>query len=387
MAIIRINNHDKPYTIISNHALQDPRLTLRARGLLYSLLSLPPNWKLMIEDLIKRFPEGEKAIYSALRELKSLGYVEHRRKRDDKGLFTEGEYIVYETPQMVDSAPTEDIDKEILASPTLSSSSQTQSKSHVKQARDAATRQVADENNNNASHQDSYACESQPLSSLRHVDKRDDVLGDAIENKEYTHNTEKKKHSSNRKSLSCDVKNFEVDARYAAEEKKSYSSVERKIGSSLTTSQRARTRHLAHAFWPNTFFEDFPTFVEALEQSMLNPEEFTRAGNDFAKKLNTIRKCLKNNLWLPPLDFERDDVREHKQKQLKIHDDFMEASHDLEALKAMYVANANCPNMQDTNHAIKLQMEERAKEVEALKSMLEKLSVHGKTSDTHAQDR
>lgn len=74
MSVIRINKN-KNYTVMSNKHLKDKSLSLKAKGLLSVMLSLPDNWNYSIEGLIKICKEGERAIKNTLDELKENKYL------------------------------------------------------------------------------------------------------------------------------------------------------------------------------------------------------------------------------------------------------------------------------------------------------------------------
>ena len=89
MAVIRANKN-KNYTVMSNQHLRDKRLSLKARGLLSTVLSLPEDWEYSIAGLVAICKESETAMKSAINELKALGYLEITKERNEKGHF---EYI------------------------------------------------------------------------------------------------------------------------------------------------------------------------------------------------------------------------------------------------------------------------------------------------------
>lgn len=89
MAVIRANKN-KNYTVMSNQHLRDKRLSLKARGLLSTVLSLPEDWEYSIAGLVAICKESETAMKSAINELKTLGYLEITKERNEKGHF---EYI------------------------------------------------------------------------------------------------------------------------------------------------------------------------------------------------------------------------------------------------------------------------------------------------------
>ena len=97
MAIFRIEKN-KNYTIMSNYHLKEKEMSLKAKGLLSLMLSLPNNWDYTIEGLVAICKENETAIKSTLKELKDFGYLEILKVQNQKGQF-EYEYNIYEKPQ------------------------------------------------------------------------------------------------------------------------------------------------------------------------------------------------------------------------------------------------------------------------------------------------
>ena len=103
MSIIRVNK-TKNYTVMSNHHLQNRNLTLKAKGLLSEMLSLPENWDYTIEGLARINRESAAAIKSALRELKAEGYLQIRKLKPNETGSGRIEYIydIYEEPKQED---------------------------------------------------------------------------------------------------------------------------------------------------------------------------------------------------------------------------------------------------------------------------------------------
>lgn len=98
MSIIRVTKQ-KNFSIISNVALNDEHLSLKAKGLWAYLLSKPDNWEVRVSHLVKTCRDGRDSIYSTLRELKEFGYVEVIKHKDAHGKFTNYEYLVNEEPK------------------------------------------------------------------------------------------------------------------------------------------------------------------------------------------------------------------------------------------------------------------------------------------------
>ena len=97
MAVIRVNK-SKNYTVMSNYHLREREMSLKAKGLLSLMLSLPNDWDYTIEGLVTICKENETAVKSTLNELKDFGYLEILKVQNQKGQF-EYQYNIYEKPQ------------------------------------------------------------------------------------------------------------------------------------------------------------------------------------------------------------------------------------------------------------------------------------------------
>ena len=104
MAVFRIER-TRDYTVMSNHHLRNANLSLKAKGLLSMMLSLPEDWNYTTRGLAKICKEGVDAIGAALRELERAGYIVRHQKRDKSGRITDTEYVIYEQPQPDMSQP------------------------------------------------------------------------------------------------------------------------------------------------------------------------------------------------------------------------------------------------------------------------------------------
>ena len=99
MAVIRVNK-TTDYTIMSNFHLKDKRLSLKAKGLLSLILSLPNDWNYTIGGLVSICLESESAVKSALNELKKYGYLKVDKIAPNKENGGRYEYIynIFEQP-------------------------------------------------------------------------------------------------------------------------------------------------------------------------------------------------------------------------------------------------------------------------------------------------
>ena len=98
MAVIYRVEKSRDYTVISNFHLKDMSLSLKSKGLLSMILSLPDDWDYSVRGLAKICKEGVDCIGATLRELEKCGYLTRIQKRKN-GKITDTEYTFYEKPQ------------------------------------------------------------------------------------------------------------------------------------------------------------------------------------------------------------------------------------------------------------------------------------------------
>ena len=94
--IIRKKNEN--YTIVSNVCVRDNRISLKAKGMMSLVMSLPDDWDFSIQGLSSIVKEGKSAIYTAINELKDFGYCQVVSNRDDKGKIIGNDYTFFEEP-------------------------------------------------------------------------------------------------------------------------------------------------------------------------------------------------------------------------------------------------------------------------------------------------
>ena len=105
MAVYRVEKtHD--YTVMANHHLRDERLSLKAKGLLSMLLSLPDDWEISIRGLASIVTDGVGAVQTGINELIEAGYIVRRRQHADTGAFAGFEYIIHEVPPCTENPYT-----------------------------------------------------------------------------------------------------------------------------------------------------------------------------------------------------------------------------------------------------------------------------------------
>ena len=133
MSVFRVEKN-KGYTVMSNHHLRNHALSLKAKGLLSQMLSLPEDWDYTLQGLAQINKESIDAIREAVRELERAGYIKRSRERDGRGCLRGTVYTIYEQPhaeptpeEPTQALPTLDnptLEKPMLEKPTLENPTQ-----------------------------------------------------------------------------------------------------------------------------------------------------------------------------------------------------------------------------------------------------------------------
>ena len=85
--------------MLNKRMLEDKNLSLKAKGLLAYCMSKPDGWQFNIIQMASVLKEGKEAISSGFQELIEGGYCFRQRNRNDKGIFENSDYVLYETPE------------------------------------------------------------------------------------------------------------------------------------------------------------------------------------------------------------------------------------------------------------------------------------------------
>ena len=115
MAVFRVEKN-RGYTVMSNHHLRNKDLSLKAKGLLSQMLSLPEDWDFTLKGLSLINREQIDAIRAAVKELEQAGYIVRSRERAGQGRLRGADYLIYEQPQPVPDSPT--LENPMLEKPT-----------------------------------------------------------------------------------------------------------------------------------------------------------------------------------------------------------------------------------------------------------------------------
>ena len=144
MSVFRVEK-TKGYTVMSNHHLRNHTLSLKAKGLLSQMLSLPEDWDYTLQGLAQINKESIDAIREAVRELERAGYIKRSRERDERGCLRGTVYTIYEQPhaEPTPEEPTQEkpaldnptLEKPMLDKPTLENPMQLNTKGRNKEKR------------------------------------------------------------------------------------------------------------------------------------------------------------------------------------------------------------------------------------------------------------
>lgn len=98
MPVFRVEKNSN-YTTMCNYHLRDQGLSLKGKGLLSMLLSLPDTWNYSVRGLSSITLDGVDGVLTALKELERLGYLERNQQRESNGRMGRAEYVIYEMPR------------------------------------------------------------------------------------------------------------------------------------------------------------------------------------------------------------------------------------------------------------------------------------------------
>ena len=153
MSVFRVEKN-KGYTVMSNHHLRNHTLSLKAKGLLSQMLSLPEDWDYTLQGLAQINKESIDAIREAVRELERAGYIKRSRERDERGCLRGTVYTIYEQPhaEPTPEEPTQEkpalnnptLEKPMLEKPTLENPMQLNTESTKKRKRQSKDLSITD---------------------------------------------------------------------------------------------------------------------------------------------------------------------------------------------------------------------------------------------------
>lgn len=108
MAVFRVHKNEN-YTVLSNYHFKEKGMSLKAKGLLSLMLSLPENWDYSAAGLVTLSKDGKDSVNAALKELEKFGYLKRTQAIDARGKFSGYNYEIFEQPFAVEAEkPTTD---------------------------------------------------------------------------------------------------------------------------------------------------------------------------------------------------------------------------------------------------------------------------------------
>jgi hypothetical protein len=116
MSVMRVHKTAN-FTVMSNYHFKERKMSLKAKGLLSLMLSLPEDWDYSVAGLTKLSKDGKDGVMTALAELEKFGYLTRTRLVNDKGQFDGIEYNIFESPQEKPVAEKPILDNPILEKP------------------------------------------------------------------------------------------------------------------------------------------------------------------------------------------------------------------------------------------------------------------------------
>ena len=143
MSVFRVEKN-KGYTVMSNHHLRNHTLSLKAKGLLSQMLSLPDDWDYTLQGLAQINKESIDAIREAVRELERAGYIKRSRERDERGCLRGTAYTIYEQPHAEPTPEEPTQEKPMLEKPTLENPTQLITKDTKKRKRQSKDLSITD---------------------------------------------------------------------------------------------------------------------------------------------------------------------------------------------------------------------------------------------------
>ena len=301
MPIIKIQKRKNPYVILDKTFITDKHLSLKARGLLAYLLSLPESWEIHIRELSRHFPDGKHAISTALKELRQNRYVVHQRYRDSSGVYRGGDYHVFEVPQPPPENqdvvnPPQPKNQAVAASPP----------------------------------QPDFPVVENPVVENPLLENQ------ALLNNNNSNNTQNKKitaaiESPHPTALSNPSSVAAVPLKMVGEE-------EGRIGVVLTERQCALARQVANRLAQHHPSGNAQRLFQEIELTLLDSKSFTKAEQDFNKKLNTIRKVIREGKWSPPVLMQQKQQQQFNQLLAELEQQLRELNGDRRHLREMLSA-------------------------------------------------
>ena len=287
MAIFKVKKKTANFVVVANTGVQDERLSWRARGLLVYLLSLPDDWVVLMTDLVNRATEGRDALYTAINELKKQRYIVSPPPRRANGRFIKNgfDYHVFESPQsgLFIDGDSDESEEDLIKN----------SKSPVTESPHSG----------------------KPLTVNPH-----------LQNINRTKYTKTKKTAANRLMSDQPVCSGDGgDKQSIAAAFHFLDGNDLSIGKALTENQQRVVQEYVQKMPGNGSAEKMDQLIQEIRYSLCDMGCFTQAGNDFLKKLNTIKKSIHVGLWTMPMTFKEAQEKPAKEDKARFLEELSDA--------------------------------------------------------------
>jgi hypothetical protein len=117
MTVFRVHKNEN-YTVLSNYHFKEKEMSLKAKGLLSLMLSLPDTWDYSAAGLVKLSKDGKDSVNGALKELETFGYLKRSQAFNENGTFGGYNYEIYESPNTDIKTETPTTEKPLAEKPT-----------------------------------------------------------------------------------------------------------------------------------------------------------------------------------------------------------------------------------------------------------------------------
>lgn len=338
MSILRVNKRTGNFLVMQKDCLNEPHLSFKAKGIHAYLIGLPDNWKVRVSDLAERSKDGRDAVYAGLQELIEAGYISKTTVRDEKGKFLATLYDVYEI------ALDFDLDCEASDDPCSSEDS----------GQDEALRDISTQQTNLSNiplpenpHKGSPLPENPTLININNNKYTNKKITTAARREEIP--SRMMKHRQARLGL--------VKKNAAA------SKLDLKIGRSLTHFQQEEVSAVSEQLISKHGIPiELKDLSREIEQMLLNPKAFTLAGNDFARKLNTIAKQYRTKKAMYVLKQQEAQDNALKRKENTLYSELDSMKLDLMGLERLIKAATEMEKL-DCLHSLQKQKTALEKEI------------------------
>lgn len=290
MAIIKREKRTHGYVVISNDIFNHPGISWASKGLLGYLLSKPDSWELLVNDIWGNFPGGRDAVYKMINELRAAGYIESFTEREGNGRIGDRGYIVREAP----------IPVELGLIPEKPEKAQSPHSEYQEKAKKSLVTEIQDKA--------VLLDPEKPHQALQDVYKRKN-----IKNK-YKKTAAITPVPSSEISGVAEAPQNLAAASFSESPKLSASDLT--IGAELTACQLAVIKQrLATVALPKGYCLD--RLVNEITLTLINPKAFSEAGQLFDKKLNTLLKRVRQNLWTAPPEIMTEARQQQEQQAIQ----------------------------------------------------------------------